>query len=189
MKRLAEFLYRFHNQKRPLIIRIVSLVFGAITFLLILPACSIFIGRLGKGIVSFTAPRYLEWIITVPCLAIGLIFLAWATYALWTIGKGTPLPYAPTQRLIVSGPYKLCRNPIELGAIFYYTGIGTLYDGMEVGLICALLALVAGSLYHKLVEERELEMRFGSKYQDYKERIPFLIPKLRNQDQVKMKVL
>ncbi|ACF42678.1 methyltransferase family protein [Pelodictyon phaeoclathratiforme] len=109
----------------------------------------------------------------------GLFFLLWATYTQWFIGKGTPAPNAPTQTLVVVGPYKLCRNPIELGAIFYYTGIGTLFGTLTVGFICGTLGFVFGTLYHKLIEEKELALRFGQDYLAYKKEVPFLFPAIR----------
>ena len=34
--------------------------------------------------------------------------------------------------------------------------------------------------YLKFFEERELELRFGESYMDYKQRVPFLIPRWRS---------
>jgi protein-S-isoprenylcysteine O-methyltransferase Ste14 len=159
--------------------RIVSLALGTIFFVIIFPGILISLGMTIKNVIVFTLPRYFEWIILVPCLGIGLIFLVWATVLQWTIGEGTPAPNAPTRRLITSGLYGLCRNPIELGAIFYYMGIGTLYDGIETGIICFIFGFFIGSIYNKFVEEKELEFRFGNEYKEYKQRVPFIIPKLR----------
>jgi protein-S-isoprenylcysteine O-methyltransferase Ste14 len=78
--------------------------------------------------------------------------------------------------LVTTGPYKLCRNPIEFGAIFYYLGIGTIAGGITVGIACFLLGLTIGSAYHKLIEESELEARFGDEYRQYKKKTPFLLP-------------
>jgi len=37
-------------------------------------------------------------------------------------------------------------------------------------------------IYIKLVEEKELEQRFGVEYLEYKRRTPFLIPRFRNEE-------
>jgi len=105
--------------------------------------------------------------------------MTWTTVFQWKIGEGVPTPNAPTQHLVTTGPYKLCRNPIEFGAIFYYFGIGTIVQGITVGIICFLLGLIIGSVYHKFIEEIELETRFGDEYKQYRNSTPFLIPKLR----------
>jgi protein-S-isoprenylcysteine O-methyltransferase Ste14 len=94
------------------------------------------------------------------------------------IGKGTPVPLAPTQSLIITGPYKLCRNPIHFGTIIYYLGVGTLVGSLTVGIMNFLLGLILFSFYNKFVEEKELLLRFGKEYEAYKRNTPFLIPKL-----------
>jgi protein-S-isoprenylcysteine O-methyltransferase Ste14 len=83
---------------------------------------------------------------------------------------------APTQKLVVTGPYKLCRNPIQFGAILYYLGVGTASRGLGCGLFMAVSAAIIGSLYHRFVEEKELEKRFGRDYVAYRARTPFLLP-------------
>ena len=49
-----------------------------------------------------------------------------------------------------------------------------------VGFIAFLLGLIVGSAYHKFVEEKELEYRFGKDYLEYKKNVPFLIPTFRH---------
>ena len=115
-------------------------------------------------------------------LIVGLFFLIWTTIFQWKIGEGVPAPNAPTQHLVITGPYKLCRNPIEFGAIFYYLSIGTIIGGITVGIICFLLGLIIGSVYHKFIEEIELEIRFGNEYKQYKKNTPFLIPRFRKNE-------
>jgi protein-S-isoprenylcysteine O-methyltransferase Ste14 len=41
-----------------------------------------------------------------------------------------------------------------------------------------MLGLILFSFYNKLVEEKELLLRFGKQYEEYKRKTPFLIPKL-----------
>lgn len=40
------------------------------------------------------------------------------------------------------------------------------------------LSFVLGSLYNKLVEERELRRRFGDRYESCHAETPFLIPRI-----------
>jgi protein-S-isoprenylcysteine O-methyltransferase Ste14 len=81
--------------------------------------------------------------------------------------------------LIITGPYKYCRNPIEFGAILYYLGLGTLIGGIITGAINGILGFTVGSMYHKCIEEKELEKRFGEEYINYKKHTPFVIPKIK----------
>jgi protein-S-isoprenylcysteine O-methyltransferase Ste14 len=160
--------------------KIVAMACGTIVFLCVMPLILVAIVGLGihPGDCSFV-PRAVEWIFAPVEIAVGLATVAWAALTQWTIGRGTPAPVAPTQRLVVSGPYKLCRNPIELGAIFYYLGIGTLYGGTTFGIACMAIGLVIGSAYHRFVEEKELVARFGAEYEEYRKTTPFLIPRCR----------
>jgi len=144
-----------------------------------LPAIFICLGYIIKNNIHIGLDRAIEFIISIVSLIVGLSFLTWATIFQWKIGEGVPAPNTPTQHLVTTGPYKLCRNPIELGAIFYYLGIGTIFGGISVGVICFLFGLIIGSIYHKFIEEIELEIRFGDEYKQYKRDIPFLIPKFR----------
>ena len=79
-------------------------------------------------------PLFLRWVATdldqrlgLPSLGIGLavfvfgltLVLVGLTYALWSImaqltrARGTPLPMLATQKLLVTGPFKHCRNPMS----------------------------------------------------------------------------
>ena len=98
-------------------------------FLVLLPAVFIYLGFLIKGNIHIRLDRLVEFVISIVSLLIGLFFLTWTTIFQWKIGEGVPAPNAPTQHLVTTGPYRLCRNPIEFGAIFYYLGLGDNYWG------------------------------------------------------------
>jgi len=119
-----------------------------------------------------------ELIASIAAIVLGIFYVAWSTMTLATIGRGTPVPIVPTQKLIVSGPYKFCRNPIQLGAMLYYFGLGTLFGSIKIGLLMLLFGFVIGTCYHKFVEEKELRFRFGLEYEEYKARTPFLLPRM-----------
>jgi protein-S-isoprenylcysteine O-methyltransferase Ste14 len=77
--------------------------------------------------------------------------------------------------LIIIGPFKYCRNPMTLGTIGVYSGIAVMIGSYTSLLFVALLAMILIA-YLKLVEEKELELRFGKEYIDYKNDTPFIIP-------------
>lgn len=90
---------------------------------------------------------------------------------------GTPLPVMPTRRLVVRGPFAYCRNPMTLGTILGYLGVGVWLGSVSaVGIVAGLGAALLLRL--KLVEERELAARFGTAYLEYKRRTPFLLPRV-----------
>lgn len=179
MGKYLDFLLAFSKKERSFLFRLVSLLLGAILFLGIAPLILINFAAILSMPIGIDWPRPVEILVVFVSTIVGLIFLIWSVVSQWLIGKGTPAPVAPTQTLIVVGPYKLCRNPIQLGVILYYLGLGTLWNSLTTGLICFLIALIIGSLYHRFVEEKELLLRFGDDYKKYRERTPFLIPRFR----------
>jgi protein-S-isoprenylcysteine O-methyltransferase Ste14 len=179
MKPLADFLVRLSKRKHTTGYKLLSLLGGVVFFLAVLPAIFIGIGLVIEPLVPVRWNQAVCLTVSVITIPIGLMVLAWTAVTQWTMGMGTPAPNAPTQKLVVVGPYRYCRNPIELGAILYYLGIGTSFVSLTTGIVCCLLGFMVGSLYHKLVEEKELELRFGEAYLAYKKRTPFLIPRIR----------
>lgn len=128
------------------------------------------------GLPSFTFGTT-NIIIGCVLIAIGLFF-AWGSIGAQIVkAKGTPVPLVPTHKLLVSGVFKYCRNPMIFGTLCAYTGVAVI-AGTICGIICIMLFAVLLIVYVKLVEERELEMRFGQEYLDYKARTSFIIPKI-----------
>ena len=175
VNRLLQFSRKNHSKSY----KIISLILGAIFFLGILPGLFIWGGLFFKDQVLIHIIKILELVVSILGLPTGLFFMLWATWTQWKIGKGTPAPNAPTQHLVIVGPYKYCRNPIEFGAVLYYLGIGTYIGGIVVGLICCMSGFTIGSIYHKFFEEKELEERFGEEYKQYKENTPFIFPRIK----------
>lgn len=174
---IVNYLTNFHSKKSSKIYKVTSLAFGMVFFLIILPIIFIYVGFLINTSIQISLDKVIEITISIVSLIVGAFFLTWTTIFQWRIGKGVPAPNAPTQHLVTTGPYRLCRNPIEFGAIFYYLGMGTIIGGITVGIVCFLLGLIIGSAYHKFIEESELEVRFGEEYKQYKKETPFLLPR------------
>jgi protein-S-isoprenylcysteine O-methyltransferase Ste14 len=67
---------------------------------------------------------------------------------------------------------------MTLGTAIFYLGVAVWLGSIAaVGL--GLIYPVGILAYIKLIEEKELQERFGSEYLEYKRRTPFLIPSLR----------
>ena len=105
----------------------------------------------------------------------GLLLALWTIFTQFTRAQGTPSPTMATQKLLVRGPFAICRNPMALGTILFYLGIAVLAGSpFAVGLVFLFTAVLL--TYIKLVEEKELEERFGADYVEYKQNTPFLLP-------------
>jgi Phospholipid methyltransferase len=83
-----------------------------------------------------------------------------------------------TKRVVAGDIYQQTRNPMSLG--FYFCSLGVaLIAGSSVATCASLLGYIPAHIFFlKFFEERELALRFGASYMEYKARVPFLIPKL-----------
>lgn len=122
-----------------------------------------------------------DWLqdIAGPVLTLsGLALVAWSVAIQYTLGKGTPAPKVATLKLVTTGPYAWTRNPMTLGALLMYLGIG-IWIGS--GVVIALTVIIFSGLltFIYVHETKELSERFGDEYLEYKKRTPFLLPCLR----------
>jgi protein-S-isoprenylcysteine O-methyltransferase Ste14 len=174
MSRYTEWAQREHGEAR----RIAVTLLAGPVFLGLLPFLVAGVGprldrRLGLPPLRFRRVS--------PALG-GLLMAAGFTLGLWSVvtqldrGRGTPLPVMPTQALLTEGPFRFCRNPMTLGTILAYLGVG-----VAAGTIAgtAFVAALSGSLllYLKRFEEGELAERFGDAYLAYKREVPFIVPR------------
>jgi protein-S-isoprenylcysteine O-methyltransferase Ste14 len=92
-------------------------------------------------------------------------------------GLGTPAPIAPTERLVVGGPFQRVRNPGYVAVIALVLGQALLFGSGAVALYAGLLAL-GFHLFVVLYEEPTLRRRFGAEYEAYCRRVPRWWPRL-----------
>jgi protein-S-isoprenylcysteine O-methyltransferase Ste14 len=105
----------------------------------------------------------------------GVIFSLWSIIQQMTPAQGTPIPVMATHKLLIQGVFKYSRNPMLFGTFCAYLGAAIL-----VGSISSMVAVILFTLliiaYVKIFEEKELELRFGQEYLDYKASTPFFFP-------------
>lgn len=109
---------------------------------------------------------------------LGLTLFAASLHHFFTDGRGTLAPWDPPRRLVVRGPYRYVRNPMISGVIFTLAGIALVMRSAPHG-TWALLFLGLNLLFIPLLEEPELEMRFGDDYRRYRRAVPRFIPRVR----------
>ena len=127
----------------------------------------------GFSRIDISIGNLLAGVVLVTC---GLFFAWWSIGDQLFVARGTPLPVMPTQRLLITGPFRYCRNPMTLGTILAYLGLA-IWVGSIFSLVLVLIIAILLVLYLKTIEEHELEMRFGQDYLDYKKSTSFLIPR------------
>ena len=92
------------------------------------------------------------------------------------LGGGGPGMDTPPERLVTSGPFAWCRNPMYLGHMIFLVGLAlSLHSELGAGIAVATIAW-----FHLRVtrDERRLAERFGRPYLDYKARVRRWIPGL-----------
>ena len=160
--------------------RIVGLVIEGVFFLALLPVVLVYFSPRLDRLFGFPHVSFgvIDIILGVALTVTGYLLGWWAVYTQFTVGRGTPVPLMATQQLIIQRPYSYCRNPMALGAIVAYLGIAVWVSSISA---IALVFLGAALLltYIKLLEEKEMELRFGEAYKEYRRKTPFIIPRLR----------
>lgn len=108
----------------------------------------------------------------------GFYLLGMTNKLLRSFGSGTNA-FILTKRVVNDDIYKRTRNPMSLG--FYLLAIATGFiTGSTFGTLVAGVGIIPSHLlFIKYFEEKELELRFGESYLEYKKTVPFLIPTFR----------
>jgi protein-S-isoprenylcysteine O-methyltransferase Ste14 len=91
---------------------------------------------------------------------------------------GTPIPAAPTPRLVVSGFNRYVRNPMYAGLLIAIIGQALLFGQPGLLLYAAAFWLVTAT-FVRWYEEPTLSYRFGAEYAAYRRSVPAWIPRLR----------
>jgi protein-S-isoprenylcysteine O-methyltransferase Ste14 len=92
-------------------------------------------------------------------------------------GLGAPFAIALSKKLAVDWLYAWTRNPMVLAALAFLLSLGIWFQSALFALWVLFLFAPALLVFVKAYEERELELRFGASYLEYKSRTPMLFPR------------
>lgn len=107
----------------------------------------------------------------------GLYLLGISNRLVRALGGGANA-FRLTKRIVEQDIYKRTRNPMSLGYYLFCLSIGFV-SGSTFLTLGVLLGLIPAHIFFlKFFEELELELRFGESYKEYKQNVPFLLPKL-----------
>jgi protein-S-isoprenylcysteine O-methyltransferase Ste14 len=129
--------------------------------------------RLGDGAGELTLQ-----VLGLALLAVGLGFFIASLRRFAGEGQGTLAPWDPPRRIVVHGPYRYVRNPMISGVVLFLFGEAALALSPVLA-AWGLAFLALNGLWIPLVEEPQLERRFGASYRDYCANVPRIIPRLR----------
>jgi protein-S-isoprenylcysteine O-methyltransferase Ste14 len=105
---------------------------------------------------------------------LAVVLEAFARFA-WE-GLGTPAPIAPTRRLVVSGFYRIIRNPMYVAVCAIILGQAVLFASWGVALYGIVIA-VAFDTFVRLYEEPTLQQVYGEEYAAYRATTPRWVPR------------
>jgi protein-S-isoprenylcysteine O-methyltransferase Ste14 len=117
-------------------------------------------------------------VLAVPVAMAGVALQVWCVVAFQRIGRGTPSPLLPPRRLVVEGPYRWARNPMNTGELLLLAALAGWYGSPGL-LAYTLMAALAFHGFIVLWEEPRLVRRFGSDYLRYRTTTRRWLPGLR----------
>ena len=123
------------------------------------------------------------WVLPVPPgIGLALVIITGAAFLLIVVnlalkGFGAPFFIALSRKLAVDWLYAWTRNPMVLATLALLLSLGIWFQSVLFVLWALIVFTPALLFFVKVYEERELEIRFGASYQEYKSRTPMLFPR------------
>jgi protein-S-isoprenylcysteine O-methyltransferase Ste14 len=107
----------------------------------------------------------------------GIYFMAISNKSLRALGSGANA-FRLTRRIVETDIYQRTRNPMSFG--YYLLALSIAFiSGSTLLTLYVLVGLIPAHLFFlKFFEELELELRFGESYKLYRQKVPFLFPRL-----------
>lgn len=90
------------------------------------------------------------------------------------LGGGGPGMDTPPERLVTSGPFALCRNPMYLGHLIFLAGLALSLRSWAGGALA--LGIATWLQFRVRRDEQRLAERFGEPYMQYCSRVKRWIP-------------
>lgn len=110
-------------------------------------------------------------------IILGVVIYVFCSGSFVFIGKGTPIPFTPTKKLIITGFYRFVRNPLYIAGIFVLVGEAFLFQSIGILIYCLVMFGIFN--FHVLLEEALLTEKFGADYKQYRNSVPRWIPRLK----------
>lgn len=160
------------------LIRFVALLVGLpVAIAVVLPVW--LARRLSVGI-AWPAGPLDATLVALGVLAIGLgaVLIVSALAQIALRARAALAPWDPPPRLVIRGAYRRVRNPMISGVLFVLLGQALVLRSWPHALLAgAFLALALA--YLLLLEEPQIEARFGDEYRRYCRHVSRLLPRLR----------
>jgi protein-S-isoprenylcysteine O-methyltransferase Ste14 len=123
------------------------------------------------------------WVLPIPSvIGLILVIISGAAFLLTVInlalkGFGAPFFIALSRKLATEWMYAWTRNPMALAALAFFLSLGIWFQSALFVLWVIFALAPAYVFFVKGYEERELEIRLGASYLEYKSRTPMFFPR------------
>jgi protein-S-isoprenylcysteine O-methyltransferase Ste14 len=119
----------------------------------------------------------LAWrVVGTVLLVLGTIGYLWCA-ALFVKAQGTPAPIFPTKRAVVTGLYRVNRNPMYTSVLAIVFGQAIYF---KIGRVAwyGVFLFVCFHLFVLFYEERDLRARFNGEYEEFCRQVPRCLPRV-----------
>jgi protein-S-isoprenylcysteine O-methyltransferase Ste14 len=106
-----------------------------------------------------------------PLLGAGVFLLLWCVRDFYAEGKGTLAPWSPPQHLVVTGLYRVSRNPMYVAVMLILIAWAAGFRSRALT-IYAVAVAIAFHLRVVFGEEPWLARRYGEQWNRYRVRVP-----------------
>jgi protein-S-isoprenylcysteine O-methyltransferase Ste14 len=129
------------------------------------------------GTVAFLVPWLLRplaehvHMVGIPVFVAGLVLLLWCVRDFYVAGRGSLAPWAPPERLVIVGLYRLSRNPMYIAVLIILCGWATMFASRTLWIYAAFVA----TAFHLRVifgEEPWLARTHGAEWAEYRASVP-----------------
>jgi protein-S-isoprenylcysteine O-methyltransferase Ste14 len=127
--------------------------------------------------VLFSKPTDVSMVAGAAIALLGEAMRFWGVAFAGSLTRVTGSVGAP--EVVVAGPYAYTRNPLYIGNIMMYCGVGVMANALSPWLV--LVALVYFAIQYSMIvslEEEFLEKEFGDVYLQFKKDVPRFFPRL-----------
>ena len=123
------------------------------------------------------------WVLPIPSvIGLILVIITGAAFLLIVVnlalkGLGAPFFISLSRKLAADWLYAWTRNPMALAGLAFFLSLGIWFQSALFVLWVLIVFAPAYVFLVKVYEERELEIRFGASYLEYKSRTPMFFPR------------
>lgn len=127
--------------------------------------------------IVFAQPTFVTMVLGFCLVALGEFSRFFGVAYAGSLTRVTGSVGAP--EVIVAGPFSRVRNPLYVGNMLTYVGIGIMSNALFPWLVLAAIVWFSFQYYQIVMAEEEfLEKEFGAAYLEFKKNVPRFLPQL-----------